>query len=307
MIIPSFNAIQAYQLDSQPKTVLDGYMGLSFKPYNDGFITVLDTLKSNGLINVTVFSMYLSSGPSSPGSSNTAGEIIFGGYDPKYAVSDFQFVNVTQSNDTNHWTGIMTAFRVGENIISNDTSNYTAIFDSGTSLLSMPQNFIDNIIDYANAQGGSCELDSYNMYTCSCGIVGELPSLFVYFGNMSFEIPASSYFIQIPGVCMMFLMHLDNPNITGPDIILGDVFMKNYYALYSVENGTVGLAKAAPTPGSPSGFPIWAIFLGVLVLICVIFATVKLCQKKKSSVIENQHTGLIGKDKVDRPRQDSQL
>jgi saccharopepsin len=276
IIIPQFNMLLANSISQMQMDEMDGILGLALGRSEASYPTVLERLKESGLISVGTFSMYLGDSPSTLGGHT--GEIIFGGYDPQYAESEFQFVQIKSSSGTLFWSADLAGISLGNNTqnISGLGSQPTAVFDSGTSLLVFPQAFTDNLVSEANTQGASCSFDpSSNFYLCDCSAANNLPSLIIYFNDGVFEIPTSSYILSQGDSCYLAIQALDNA-----PLILGDVFLKNYYAIYTADNSTVGFAKAVPI----KSFPIWLLILIILIVVVGVIACVKYYKRGKQAV-----------------------
>lgn len=301
LIIPSFDFILADEVD-YISTHFDGVMGLSTgrNPKLLDMPTVLEVLKSSGLINDGTFSIYLGSNPSSSGSST--GELIFGGYDPQYALEEFRFVDVRSKDESLYWSADMTAVGFGtSNNISTNYDGIPAMFDTGSSLMSLPQDIVNNFIGNAESNGVLFQLDeNVGLYSCECYASNILSSLIIYFNNVALEIPASSYIVPFNGECYLGINPLSDPVSVDSPVVLGDVLLKNYYTLYTADNNTVGFAGAAPTPTPAPGpgpvptpkptptttdtFPEWAIVLIVIVVVCIVLAVmIHCCSKKKQA------------------------
>ena len=156
------------------------------------------------------------------------------------------------------------------------TYSVEAVFDTGTSYLVFPQDFIDALADQANKLGLNCAINpSDSLYYCDCSAQESLPDLIFYFDNISLSIPAASYVYTFNGLCFLAISSVD----FEPSVILGDVFLVDYYTLYDFDNHRVGLAKAAPL----KHLPVWVIPLIIVAVLVVIFLGIYLYNRKKSS------------------------
>ena len=110
------------------------------------------------------------------------------------------------------------------------------VVDSGTSLITGPKAAIQAI---ASSVGATSNL--LGQYTIDCGRVSTLPDLEFVIGGKTFAVPGKELVIQASGICLFGLMALDIPK--GPQWILGDVFMRQYYTIFDVGNKRVGFAQ----------------------------------------------------------------
>lgn len=74
--------------------MVDGICGLSRKSDMNDTNTVLGNLKKHGFIENETFSLYITDNQEAYGDNSSM--LILGGYDPKYADSDFKIVNVDE-------------------------------------------------------------------------------------------------------------------------------------------------------------------------------------------------------------------
>ena len=295
VIVPQYHMLLASDIKYIPNLYYDGIMGLSLGrwSYLDHFPTLIESLKMSGSISTGMFSMYLGNDPDAIG--NMTGELIFGGYDPKYADSDFQFVHLESGNKTLLWTTNMTALGFGAKNVS-DLVNFPTIFDSGGSLSIFPKSFIDNILQEAVKFGVNFTFNNMtNNYHCDCRAQDILPDLHFYFENATFNLKASSYILSNYGNCYLGLLALQGNISLYTPAVLGDVFLKDYYALYTLDNNTVGLAKAKVferNVGDPSGNWGWEVLIFVLVILVIVGGVFAWAyQRKKGREVEDYIQG----------------
>jgi len=277
LVIPEYSMMLAVDVKSIQLNNFDGILGLSLGRFYPEFPTILERLKGDGLINTSTFSMYLGDDATSTG-SNT-GELIFGGYDPQYALSEFQFVKVRTEKETLFWSADIHAMGFGDSINITNTT-LPVIFDSGTSFLLLPGNLIQGIVQQAQQKGVNCNyLPALQQYMCDCNGREVLDDLVFYFENVALNVSAHSYIFNDYGTCILAIQASPaTPSLSHP-IILGDVFLKNYYTMYSANNYTVGFAKAAPV----KYFPTWIIFLIILGIAILIIVIVSMRSRKGKS------------------------
>jgi hypothetical protein len=304
--IPQFNMLLVDSMNDFSYLQTFGLLGLGLgrNPYtaNFQFPTILETLSENGLISTNAFSILLGITQDTT-DDETTGEIIFGGYDSQYAQSDFAFVNVYTSASTFFWAADLTSVGYGTSITISDQTNVPCIFDTGTSLLDLPQDYVNNFINEAANQGIIISQDSNSgYYTFPCSEMNSLPNLVFYFGSETFQIPPSSYTIQKDGNllengnCALGINSMNsNPiSLTNP-IILGDVFLKNFYTYYNADDNTVGftLPKPAlpntnpnsnpnPNPNpNPTSSPPWIMIILVIVIVVAVVVIYERSKAKK--------------------------
>jgi len=173
--------------------------------------------------------------------------LIFGGYDPKYAMSEFQFVNVRKETETLYWSTDLMGLGYGNEVNVSSNIEVPVIFDSGTSLLTLPGDMIKGIMKQAKKEGVECAFDrDEELYKCDCAAKEKMEELVFYFDKVTLSIPTSSYIYEEDGNCYLSMQVLDGQVKLDNPIVLGDVFLKNFYTMYNADNYTVGFAQALP-------------------------------------------------------------
>jgi len=273
--IPNFSMLLADQV-SEGISGIQGILGLSLGRDKIGFPTTLERLKENNLIGSGSFSMYL--GDDSYSYGGKTGEIIFGGHDPKYALEEFRYIKLRSARETIFWATDMRNLGFGSE--ANLTSSWSTpvIFDSGTSYLLLPEDHVQNLISRSLEKGLIISKNAYNKrYEFNCNEKFLLPSLIFYFEEGSFDIPASSYVDSAGGMCYLMIESLGTTASRNKPLVIGDVFLKNYYALYTADNSTIGLARAAPLKGNP----VWYILVFLLGSIAAVVLGMHIFAKNK--------------------------
>ncbi len=274
--LPNFSFLLADKVDDKI-TGIQGILGLSLGRDRIGFPTTLERLKQSNLIDTGSFSMYL--GDDSYSYGGRTGEIIFGGYDPKYALEDFRFVKVRSAQETIFWAADMRGLGFGSKANVTSTLTTPVIFDSGTSFLLLAEDHIQSLISSANAQGIIITKNYITKhYEFDCSEKSRMPTLHFYFDGAAFDIPGSSYVDSQGGSCYLMMESLGTTASRSKPVVLGDVFLKNYYALYTADNSTVGFARAAPVKGNP----LFYIFLLLVALIGLVVLGMHIHEKNKT-------------------------
>jgi len=118
-----------------------------------------------------------------------------------------------------------------------DGSPTTAIIDSGTSLITGPKREIA-----ALARSVGAKRNIAGEYMIDCDKAADIPDVVFTIDGEEYSIPGPSTVIESGGTCIFGFMGMDFPG--GPDWILGDVFMREYYTVFDYLGEKIGFAKA---------------------------------------------------------------
>ncbi|KAG1051563.1 hypothetical protein G6F43_006238 [Rhizopus delemar] len=206
---------------------IDGLLGLAFDSIASvkGVKTPVDNLISQGLISKPIFGVHLGKA-----SNGGGGEYIFGGYDASKIKGDLTTVKI--DNSQGFWGITVDNTKVGD---KSATDSFSAILDTGTTLLVLPTDVASPIAKAYNAED-----NGDGTYIIDCD-TSKLEPLTFSIGGADFEVPADSIiFEKQGGSCIA--------GFTSGDFdfaILGDVFLKNNYVVFNQEVPEVQIAPVA--------------------------------------------------------------
>lgn len=169
------------------------------------------------------------------------GELFLGGSDPTHYTGDFNYVPLTSET---YWEFILGGFLLGSQDGFVPVGGIKAIADTGTSLIVGPTDAMAKINSKLGATcvGSACLLD--------CSKISSLPEVTFILNNHSFLVSPSEYVLQVTSVgqteCVSGFSGMDIPAPAGPLWILGDVFLRKYYAQFDFGGKRVGFATASP-------------------------------------------------------------
>jgi|JI6StandDraft_1071083.scaffolds.fasta_scaffold07803_3 hypothetical protein len=150
--------------------------------------------------------------------------------------SDFPDAVFVKCTRPNYWT-----IPVKVNISSTETSPVTTtisevLLDSGTSLIVFPTRLLYQIY---NQYFGHCSLDASGSYKiCDCRDT-TLPTFEFTTKGMQFTLTPSMYLQRTyGGRCYVLFDSLDSV----PFVVLGDIFLRNYIAIFDKQSNSVGLS-----------------------------------------------------------------
>lgn len=209
----------------------DGILGLGFSSISvGGRTTVFENAIKQNKVDLPIFSFYL--GDDKPG------ELTFGGYDSSKFEGELKYVKLEAAT---YWEITMDSIKAGKyKKETTEDDKITAIVDSGTSLITGPR---DEISKLAISVGAKANI--MGEYTIDCDKVNDIPDVVFTIDGTEYSIPGPKTVIQAQGTCLFAFMPLEIPP-PGPQWILGDVFMRQYYTVFNYHDKTVGFAKAKP-------------------------------------------------------------
>ncbi|CAK7208955.1 aspartic proteinase precursor [Sporothrix curviconia] len=206
----------------------DGILGLGFDTISvNKIVPPFYSMVNQGLLDSGVFSFYL--GYSDDG---TDSEAVFGGVNKDHYEGKITTIPLRRKA---YWEVDLDSIALGEDVA--DLDNTGVILDTGTSLIALPSNLAEMLNTQIGAKKG------YNgQYSIDCSLKSSLPDVTFTLSGHNFSLPASDYILEVSGSCISTFMGMDFPEPTGPLAILGDAFLRRYYSIYDLDNGTVGLA-----------------------------------------------------------------
>ncbi|KAM4816259.1 gastricsin [Urocitellus parryii] len=213
----------------------DGIMGLAYPGLSSGgATTALQGMLRVDALSSPVFSVYLSNQQG----SEDGGAVIFGGVDKSLYTGQIFWAPVTREL---YWQIGIQEFYVGEEASGWCSQGCQAMVDTGTSLLTVPQQYLSSLLQAIGAQEGE-----YGQFFVNCNDVQNLPTFTFVINGVQFPLPPSAYILNENGYCLVGLEATYVSSANGqPFWILGDVFLRSYYSVFDMANNRVGFATAA--------------------------------------------------------------
>ncbi|NP_001076103.1 gastricsin precursor [Oryctolagus cuniculus] len=212
----------------------DGIMGLAYPSLSVGDATpALQGMVQDGTISSSVFSFYLSSQQGTDG-----GALVLGGVDSSLYTGDIYWAPVTREL---YWQ-----IGIDEFLISSEASGWCsqgcqAIVDTGTSLLTVPQEYMSDLLEATGAQE-----NEYGEFLVDCDSTESLPTFTFVINGVEFPLSPSAYILNTDGQCMVGVEATYLSSQDGEPLwILGDVFLRAYYSVFDMANNRVGFAALA--------------------------------------------------------------
>ncbi|XP_018104214.1 gastricsin [Xenopus laevis] len=208
----------------------DGIFGMAYQSLSaGGATTAVQGLIQQNLIPQAVFSFYL---------TGQSGEVIFGGVDNSLYSGQIYWTPVTQEI---YWQIAIDEFSVNGQATGWCSQGCQGIVDTGTPLLTIPQQYLSTLLQYVGAQKAQ-----NGEFLVNCNNVQNLPPISFTISGNQFSIPPSAYILQINGYCVVGFESTYLPSRNGQPLwILGDVFLRQYYSVYDFANNQVGFASMA--------------------------------------------------------------
>lgn len=217
----------------------DGILGMGFTSISvDNTVTVFENAMKQNAVDQPMFSFYLG--------DNSPGELTFGGYDA--SKFEGELVTVPLESAT-YWEIALDGVSASSyhSTPNADGSVTTGIIDSGTSLLVGPR---AEIVRLAAAVGATANF--MGQYSIDCATVDAMPDIVFHIKGIDYTIPGKTAVLKAQGMCLFAVMGMDFPK-PGPQWILGDVFMRQYYTVFNYLDQTISFARAIKS-SVPSSF-----------------------------------------------------
>ncbi|CAI9559194.1 unnamed protein product [Staurois parvus] len=213
----------------------EGIFGMAYPALSaGGATTAMQGMLQQNLLTYPIFSVYMNR----PSVFSQSGAVIFGGVDNQLYSGQIYWAPVTQEL---YWQIAMMMFSINGQATGWCSQGCQAMVDTGTSLLTIPQQFLGNFLQYVGAQQSQS-----GEYYVNCNNVQNLPPISFTIGGNQFSIPPSGYILQINGYCVVGFESTYLPSRNGQPLwILGDVFLRQYYSVYDLGNNQVGFAAMA--------------------------------------------------------------
>lgn len=209
----------------------DGILGMGPGYGGSAYPPLMYSMINQKIINESIFSVFLS-----PDDSDVNSCVLFGEVNlKKYAKKDSEIVYMKTLND-GYWSTRLNSITVKNTKIFQ--SSYSAILDTGTSLIMGPEHEINQVLKLIK-KGNNCEYkDDY--WFCDCDKTEDYPSIHINLSGNEFEIVPENYILKSSGKCRVLIKADKTLNMW----ILGDVFLRRYYTVYDLGNLRVGIVRS---------------------------------------------------------------
>jgi saccharopepsin len=199
----------------------DGILGLGLSS------GVLLNLKNQGLIENSVFALYLQS------NETLEGEFEIGQINSDRAARGISWSPLISKSD---WKISFNGIYVNEKLL---TRSQTAIVDTGTSLL------VGSIVEVGRLASslGAMQFQP-GLYKFNCENIEKLPNLVIALENLNVSISFQEYVFKQDGFCILGMQASDIVPIQDPFWIFGDLFLRKVYSVFDIDHSRIGFALA---------------------------------------------------------------
>ncbi|XP_031582303.1 pepsin A-like [Oreochromis aureus] len=205
----------------------DGILGLAFQSIaSDNVVPVFNTMITEGLVSEPIFSVYLS------GNSEQGSEVVFGGTDSTHYTGTITWIPLSSAT---YWQINMDSVTINGQTVA-CSGGCQAIIDTGTSLIVGPTTDINNLNSWVGAS-----TDQSGDAIVNCQNIPSMPDVTFTLNGNAFTVPASAYVSQSSSSCTTGFGQGGTMQLW----ILGDVFIREYYAVFNAQTQNIGLAKSA--------------------------------------------------------------
>ncbi|XP_029559789.1 pepsin A [Salmo trutta] len=203
----------------------DGILGLAYPRLAASQATpVFDNMMTQHLVNQDMFSVYLTR-------NSAAGSMVtFGGVDPNHYYGQIAWIPLSSQM---YWQITVDSVTVNGQIVACN-GGCQAIVDTGTSNIVGPQADISSMASAVGAYSANGD------NVVNCNSINNMPAMVFHIHGQAFTLPASTYVRQSTYYGCRTGLQSSNSDLW----ILGDIFIRQYYSIFSRAQNMVGLALA---------------------------------------------------------------
>ncbi|XP_069344433.1 gastricsin isoform X1 [Eulemur rufifrons] len=212
----------------------DGILGMAYPDLaTNGATTVFQGMVNEKIISNAIFSFYLYN----QRGALFGGVIIFGGVDNSVYTGEIHWAPVTQKL---YWQIAIEGFLIGQKATSWCSQGCQAIVDTGTALLTVPEEYLGELLQAT----GALE-NEQGQYLVNCDKVESLPDFTFVINGAQLPLPPSAYVLTNGVFCDVGVEITYLPYDDGQPLwIFGDIFLKFYYSIFDMDFNRVGFATA---------------------------------------------------------------
>lgn len=208
---------------------IDGILGLAWPAISvDHVVPIMQNLLPS--LDMPLFSVWLNRVGATQSGATNGGTFTYGGLDTQHCSSTINYVPLTSET---WWQFNINGVSAGS---FSQSHQWSAISDTGTSLMGGPDSVIDGI---GQAVGGTYN-GNYGLYMIPCSTT--VPNLMITIGSNQYTIPANQYKEPFQGSqCYLTMFKMSSIGF-GPNWILGDTWIRSYCNIYHIGQQKIGFA-----------------------------------------------------------------
>lgn len=218
-----------YLVKSFDNADFDGICGLCTSKYSSmSGQTLLGHLEAAGEIERKLFSVHLF--------SPRRGTLLLGDYKDSHYYGDLTWL---QTSGYHQWEVRLDSALIGDT--EYDAGAAGAILDTGTNMILCPHSFFNALVDRTQAR----RLMNH-LWEVDCSRTRHMPKLGFILEGARFSIWPSEYILKDKeDRCVLQLVPYNGGSINYKFWILGEPFLRAYYAVFDAKEGQIGLAPIA--------------------------------------------------------------
>lgn len=215
----------------------DGILGMGFPSISvDGMPPVMQNLYEAQEIPEAIFAFAM------PSEDGGEGHLSIGSWDKSFIARGEKITWHPVIEET-YWVIAMSGVSIGSLSFSDNDDTSRAIVDTGTSLITGPSYMVKSLAEHL----GLKEIQA-GVYEVDCARVPMMEPVVFNLGDKSYTLDASDYVLRVEQynqeMCIFGVSGLDFPQDIESYWILGDVFIRKYYSIFSFEKDNVGVGFA---------------------------------------------------------------
>ena len=243
-------------------------------------------MKSTGQIEEIMFSLYISNVSFEHNDVYPPSNIFFGGFDLQRYSSDSEFTYISLVNDAYTWLVPLETAWFDGNLLHPFPE--LVRFTTATLLMLVPEAYFKPFVEKMVSFHGCGQFPNRFM-DCPCDAQVQYEhNLTLVMGGVRVEVPMAAYFYQEESTCYLLIT-----NTTEDVLVLGSLFLSQYYTLFDYDHHQVGISRALPSARLPhssaSGLQWWGWLMVVVLLICTVvtvFFLFKILKRRRKKRIE---------------------
>jgi cathepsin D len=217
----------------------DGLVGMGYDALAaKGMTTPFSQLMKSDKCEEKVFAFYMNKEKKTD-EETVGGEMTLCGLDANHYTGDLLYVPVTRKA---YWQFTVDSVEVNAEKFSTD---FEAIADTGTSLITGPKEIVDKLNRAVSADQNPMN----GQWMIDCKNLDSMPTVTFKIAGKPFSLTPDQYVMKVKPIatmdvtlCLSGFAGVDMPQ--GPMWILGDVFISQYYTVFDQGQDRIGFAKA---------------------------------------------------------------